>query len=685
MRVWKRRLHRTLRACRRSFFPVLLVLCMLAGCHQKAVETMTLGEWISLLVQEAALPDAQADMPYFLSVPMESPCYKAVQSAVEWNVLRVEDGFKADHLLSREWVAATLMRLKAADIKAADDGGIVDLAAARFKPEVCACVRAGLMDVDNRHRFYPQAPIDRKEAQALLAEMVNWINTGTVEESQEEIQFTDGQEPIRLDESADIQDGILHVDEKTALKSGDIVTVDEAQPCYRIEEQVDSAHWKAEPVSDLSLLSDLDIESAQELPLEEAWLEETVENAPRGRLAKTVTQQVGDIKLSYSFDRGGMRIHVSKEIGQGARLYGVLSLYGFKPVIRIHMHKQVMETCYMRLDFKTMQSIGIEGKSSFMRYGNQAAFAKNGLKGLLCEKAEPFEITLPITSLRLPLPHLPSVAIKLGLHVSIGCDGQMAMTLTQNHAVGAEIRNHGVRPIYHCDQTAEAGMRANGWLLGGVDTTLSAVHMAIADIAYETGVKTSLSATLHTYDQHGTHSQLKIPEFSGQGLEQAAKEEGILLCTDADAFWVSRLHCNSRATMAGRLGFEVDHDLTKDSAKNRLLKLHGHFENGLLVPHCTRNRDRLTLETPQAVDTQAIALERYSYFMCKGQKLRIGLKALPKGYTDADLLYTVQGGAVSILEDHQVAAKEVGAAIVTIKSRDGQYQTHCTIVVRDGK
>ena len=85
------------------------------------------------------------------------------------------------------------------------------------------------------------------------------------------------------------------------------------------------------------------------------------------------------------------------------------------------------------------------------------------------------------------------------------------------------------------------------------------------------------------------------------------------------------------------------------------------------------------------MDTQAIALERYSYFMCKGQKLRIGLKALPKGYTDADLLYTVQGGAVSILEDHQVAAKEVGAAIVTIKSRDGQYQTHCTIVVRDGK
>lgn len=685
MRVWKRRLLRTLRACRRNFFPIVLVLCMLAGCHQKAVETMSLGEWISLLVQEASLPPARADKPYFLTVLPESSCYNAVQSAVEWQVLRVEDGFKADHLLNREWVAATLMRLKSTDIKATDDGGILDLASIRFKPEVCACVRAGLMDVDNKHRFYPQAPMDRKEARALLAEMVRWINTETTSENEADMQFIDGQEPIRLDEQADIHDDVLQANEKTKLETGDIVTTDEAQSCYRIEEQIDSSHWKVAPVSDLSLLSDLDIESAQELPLEEAWVEETdTGNIPRGQRFKTVTRQIGDIQVSYAFDRGGMRVHISKEIGSGMRLYGVLSLYDLKPVIRVHMHRQAMETCYMRLDFKTVQSVGVEGKNDFSRYGNQSTFSKNGLKGLFSEKQEPFEITVPLAALHIPLPNLPIVAIRLGLHVSIGCDGRMAMTLTQKHAIGAEIRNHGVRPIYQCEHTVEAGLRANGWLLGGIDTTLTAANMAVADIAYETGAKTSLSATLHTYDAHGAHQQTQIAKISESALAEVSGKEGILLCTDADAFWVSRLHCNSSKTIAGRLGFEIKKDLTNDSAQNRISKLHGHFENGLLVPRCTRDRDRLLLETADAVDSRAIAPERYSYFMQKGQTLRIKLKSLPEGYTEADLSYSVQGRAVSIAKDHQVVAKEAGAAIVTIKSSDGRYQTHCNIIVRDG-
>lgn len=681
MTVWKRRLRQTLPACRRSVFCILIASCFLSGCSKKAVETITLGEWISLLVQEAALPKAQADTPYFLTVSTDSPYYSAVQSAVEWNVLRVEEGFKTDRLLTREWTAATLMRLKTTDLKATDDGDIRDLAATRFKTEVCACVHAGLMDVDRRQRFYPQAVMDRGQAQALLADMVRWINTRTFEDDREEIEFTDGQKPIELPDEASIRDDILQSHEKTDFKVGDVVREEEGESFYRIDAPIDDSRWRVSPISDFSMLNELDIETAQELSFDSAWLEEgTTANFPRGPLHKTITRQFGDIQVSYSFDQGGIRIRASREIGSGGRLYGILSLYDFRSAIRVHMQKQTMDTCYMRLDFKTMQSIGIEGKKSTIRYGNQSTFSKNGLQGLLADEAEPFAITLPVTALHIPLPHLPAVTIRLGLRLSVGCDGEMDMTLTQNHTIGAEIRNHGVRPIYQCENTASAGMQANAWLLGGVDTTLLAARMAIADVAYETGAKTSLSATVHTYDEHGTHTQAQIPAAN---LYKLAAQKDIMLCTDVDAHWVSRMHCNSSSTLAGRLGFATKHDFMKSSEQNRIPQLHGHFENGLRVPHCTRNKDRLPTATFDAADSRAIEPERYSYLIRQGQQIQIGLKRLPEGYTKEDLCYTVQGRSVSVLDDGRIVAKEIGAAIVTIHTRDGRYKAHCNVVVRD--
>jgi hypothetical protein len=666
---------------------------VLSGCSPAPAETMALGDWVMLIQEQARLPESSTDLPYFMNVGSDQPCFEAVQSAVEWGVLQKEGGFMPDEVLTREWAASTLMHLKEENLPEASEEGIRDIAQSSFRKEVSAAVSSGLMPLDSRGRFYPKREMEAEEARRLLAQVVSWMDSRSYEEERE-ISF-DGQTPVEIQEEQIEKGNFILLNPEEGIVEGSVVHPQGSEAYYRVEEGPGTGQGRLSALKEEEAAEDLEITYSGELDLSQAEVIDGVEGTPVAKpaikapqaervLARTHTIQ--DWQVSYSISSSGIRAELSKKLEGGGKVYGMVRMYDLKPTIRWRCRDGETESSYFRMDFATTESLGVSAGASVKRYGDFSKFSAadplGSLKKILSRKSSPAQITVPIATLKIPLPEMPLIKVIVSLEVSLGADGRVELALNQDHRIGCEIRGGGMRTIDHHDGRAEGLLRSNAWITGGVRTALAAGRKKLTDVSLHTGAKARCHAILHLYDSQQNHTTLTADQPLDELEAGLGKSGNILLCADVDAHLISKLSFNSSTTLAGKLGLNKSIDLLDAENGPLLSGLGGHVENGHIVPRCTRTDRRKDSRTFSAADSRAILLDRYVLLLKPGETASIPVASVPEGYAEDDLIYTSSSRAVSVSAQGIVKGEQEGSSIVTIATSDGLYKVRCSVTVR---
>lgn len=99
-----------------------IILCIFmfvnVGCSKK-VESITVGEWLEKIVINANIPESTKSNPYFLNIKEDNQYFSYVQASVEWGILDTTQPIDVGSLLTKEFVAYTLVNLMHEELNAA--------------------------------------------------------------------------------------------------------------------------------------------------------------------------------------------------------------------------------------------------------------------------------------------------------------------------------------------------------------------------------------------------------------------------------------------------------------------------------------------------------------------------------------------------------------------------------------
>ena len=110
-----------------------------------------------------------------------------------------------------------------------------------------------------------------------------------------------------------------------------------------------------------------------------------------------------------------------------------------------------------------------------------------------------------------------------------------------------------------------------------------------------------------------------------------------------------------------------------------------HIENGIFVSKCTRkDRPKTSEPTSGELDTNKILLEKYSTVIYVNETYTVPIKALPKGYSQKDLIYRTSKPDVASVTDGVINGLSQGASEITISTSDGKYYAALNILVSTG-
>ena len=128
-----------------------------------------------MINEEAGILSYRQKEPYYLNITPEDRCFGAVQAAVEWEILDPAVAFGPDDMLSREWMAYTLMNLSGRTDNISGTYA-ADLNQSRFPDAVNNAIAAGLLKTDSRSLFHPKDIAAKEEAEQALKTVIGFIN-----------------------------------------------------------------------------------------------------------------------------------------------------------------------------------------------------------------------------------------------------------------------------------------------------------------------------------------------------------------------------------------------------------------------------------------------------------------------------------------------------------------------------
>ncbi len=700
------------KACSLKFTAVsvcLILAGILPGCSAPAADTISLGEWISLLDQKAGISSYSHSEPYYLNVPKDSPYFEAVQSAVEYSVLDTSAKFDPNAVLTREWTAYTLMNLAERDVKGDQAVQIRDIGKSAFPDHISAAVACGLMDLDSHNRFLPSASMDKEEALQCLSVIASQIDHPALKEPYTELDFMDDL-PVteetattidpesgtaEFSKDADVHTGELLVQgneeaPEAVYKITDIKKDDESTTAIIEPAQAEEVIEKAEAADSFSVdFTTAKITDAMDgTVIQDPELSEShITPAALKEYFYTKTHEINGYKISYSVKATGVKAEIEKVTPLGMRVFGNLTIASVKPSYRWKMENGTIKDGFFKMEYLTTENLGAEAEMYKKLYGDFSKVDPKNFLGtvqnLFQEKKDGAEITLPLAKIEVPVPSSPVLTILMQLQLTLRANGKAQLTLSQDNSVGMEIRDGVMRDINHTDMKAEGYLRANTDLLGGVNMAMKLAGMKIADITAEAGATASVDSIAHLYDSTGGHTIMKAGNLPADLVDEMADgNENVLTCADIRAYKKADLKFNSEGTLASRCGLSKTIVLADEKTGTLFPGLNGHMENGHFVDHCTRT-DRLPkTDTGSIVESDQIRIASYSLIADPGETKEIIVKALPKGYSLSDLIVTADDTSVASASGTRITANKEGSTIIHIQTSDGKYDISCSILVR---
>ena len=695
----------------------LLLICipavLLQGCSRKAVNGISLGEWIRELDERAGISEYRETAPYFMNVPIDSPYYDSVQAAVEWQVLEPSSGFDPAALLTREWAASTLINLSGREMKSDSNLKIKDRSASAFPKQIEAAVTTGFMSVDEKNRFRPKEVMDKEEALILLDQMVDYINHRTFEDSAEENTITFNEafeqveaEPILFDEenqtavfpaSSGLKENSIALwEDENGEQHG--LTIDSAE----VSEDGETLEVKGHETEFTELISDMNAHSSFDVDFTQAEIIDLIDgtvvqsappevNVPAGGVREihapllNIPHEFHGYKINFRTTRDSISCTVDKKTADGMKIHGSAVLNSVKPSYDVDISKLKIQDAYFKVDFTTVEQLSVKREKSAAAEkkitNSLPANAFLSAVNSLYSKPEK-EITVPIASIRIPIPGVPLTDIDIRLNVKIYASGKAEVTFTQNHAVGMEVKNGVMRVINDTGHSEKTLFEGNTGICASVGMGIGSSAIRVADFDVEGGAELKAGATIHLYDSDGGHQKVDGGELPYDLLDDvSAKFPDVLVCADLSAHPIVSLNLNSSKTLLGKMGFSRKTSLLEKGQGELLPSGHRHMENGQWVAKCTR-KDREAKKKTDLVESDQIRIAKYSLIVSPGEMEVIPLTAIPKGYTVSDLVFESENPEIAGVSAGKVSGNREGSTIIRIHTSDQAYSISCNVTVR---
>ncbi|MBE6128448.1 MAG: Ig-like domain-containing protein [Erysipelotrichaceae bacterium] len=670
----------------------------LTGCRKQITDGILMSEWISLINEEAGIQSYRQKEPYYLNITPEDRCFGAVQAAVEWEILDPSVAFEPDDMLSREWMAYTLMNLSGRTDNISGTYA-ADLNQSRFPDAVNNAIAAGLLKTDSRSLFHPKDIAAKEEAEQALKTVIGFINHREI--GKPEFELVPKEDiPMKEIEADDIDEDTLTARIPEAA-TGDYVYCrrEGGQEIYQVESIEDDTAKLIVPDA-MAVVEEIHASGSQTVSFEDALIlgpngeilnepqfEDTEHARFRNMSARGLLQQykVNDWVISLRASGGSITAHAEKQLAHGGIVSSEVGLSGLQVDYDWNSDQGILDNAYFRASFHTDENFAVQGTEEKFLYGDfsrlDPASFLSSISSFYQEKKDVIDATFTLCRIRLPLPQAPYASIEADLQLNLMADGKAELSLGQDTVCGMEVRNGSIRMIKDFDHTKEALIRSSFHFATGIRIGLNMMNMCLCDLMCEAGAAGTASATVHLYDEDGKmqNASTDVDAYAADLMSDG--NENAFVCADLDGNWILDLSANSKATALGKMGLSGEVHLLNQTNAPLIKGIGGHYENWQPVKECTYGDHRKGEESDHLRVSSNIVIENYAFSLASGESKELKVLAVPAGYSLNNLVYESDDPSVAAVSGSTVTALQSGSTTISVSTSDGKYRITCSVIV----
>lgn len=646
----------------------LCLICSLVSCKQ--VDTLLVGKWFDLIYNELGLQVSQTNLPYFNDIDTDSYYYDIVQSLADWKILNSEDKFELEANLTQDIYVKTLLRIDRIDsdnyLQYAYDIGLID-------------------SLDQKQL------VDKKKAFEQLKIYVDKRNNEKIESSYELKQ----KEDIKDIGEFNLSDNILDIKEIDGIKEKDILYINDEY--YEVQKIIEDRAYLQEATAtdvyediNISGESELDFSNAQIIEDDEVIDMTNYSSSLKLRLSALDTLQnksftYKDFKINISITSSRISASIENNNNDKPKMYANLSVHSIKPKYRFKMHDGIVEDAYFKVNFKANEAIGIRKGIAQDLYADFRNLDPNDFlnscQNLFKKGNNQVSATIPIATIKIPIPEVPSVSIMLRLQLNIYASGRVELAFSSDHEMGMEVQNNNLRLINKHDHKEDFIIKANASAMSRIFVGLSLQNLNLMDLYVEAGIKSLIQAILHIYDTNNNQTLIKS-DLPLDLLDDASeKNENIFACGDMDLYFLLNVGFNSTSSVLGRLNLRKNFAILNENNSSLINDGKNHIENWHFVDKCTRTSRNTSKVEDNIMETSQIKISDYNILVKLNGSNRIDVVGLPKGYNLKDIEYITSDDNVIVDDSGNVLGIKEGSSIITIRTKDNKYSADCHVLV----
>lgn len=531
--------------------------------------------------------------------------------------------------------------------------------------------------------------VDKKDALDIIDKAVEIINNKVFESNfeikeKEDVKYLDdyslNDKHLSTDKSLDIG-SLIYLEEENVYKrvsgylNGEYILSD-----VEFEDIIESL--KIEDSYYLDLSEATDTPGSVSLEYEEDDL--YVNNGKELLASKTKSFTQNGFRVSYKFSTSGINARISKNV-KGLNMFFDIEISNIKPTYKWNYEDGKLVGAYFKVDYKAVEEIGV----SIGRYKNyyldfkdkDSSSFMNLAKSIIKQKDDEVEATIKICEIKTPIPEMPLLFFNIEVLAKVYTSGKIEVVLSNEHTKGFEVKNGQFRVISDVDRDINLKIGGSAKAALGINFNLEAVKYRLMDVEVDAGIRAAVSTTVHLYDSEDNKTKESSDLVYSTLDELSIENEDVKVCGDLSLNWLLDIRLNTSKTLLYKFGLWKKFEILDEA--NQVLGNKTHIENFVFVSKCTR-KDRLKRNSSvkEEVSADKIMLDKYSKVLHLNEEYSIGIKALPSGYSQSDLVYSSADISVAVVDNNGIIKPIAkGASEIKVSTSDGEYSASINILV----
>ena len=270
---------------------------------------------------------------------------------------------------------------------------------------------------------------------------------------------------------------------------------------------------------------------------------------------------------------------------------------------------------------------------------------------------------------RVPVHVCSGLTLYLDLSLTANAAGDLSVKVKTGETNGFEMKGVRFRTVNSVLDLADIRAERHSWayttvnIAVGMDYLLNNEEFLSLDMT--SGPDVSGEATLHN--------------ASGENDEK-------LLCLDVSGFMKVLMNVNFSDAVSSGNGLDPSMKLLDLDESRSRIKWEGiHYENGKQVAECSykEKTDKKESEESTTLPKGIFSLKTTYISVNEGESAAIGIKSLPSGYSEEDIIWKSLNPSVASVDAHgNITAVSGGTTGISASTKDGKYTGSCAVIVK---